>query len=183
MLDPAIAMEMRQRLRGGPVIDPSARVSPHAVLFGEVHLGPRVSVWPGVILRADLASIRIGEGTNLQDGVIVHLADRIGVVVGRDCTVGHGAILHACAVGDRCLVGMRATVLDGAVIGEESLIGAHALVTGGAQVPPGSLVLGSPAKVVRELTSDERANLRAMASKYQEVATVYAESLPEAWRM
>jgi carbonic anhydrase/acetyltransferase-like protein (isoleucine patch superfamily) len=183
MLDSKIAAKMARRLRKGPVIDPSARVSPEAVLLGEVRLGPRVSVWPGVVLRADLGSIEIGEGTNLQDGVIVHLADRLGVEVGEDCTVGHGAILHACRVGARCLVGMRATVLDGAVIGEESLIGAHSLVTGGTRIPPGSLVLGSPAKVVRELTSGERANLGAMAAKYREVAEVYAQSLPEAWRM
>jgi len=183
MLDSGIAAEMVERLRTGPIIDPAAWVSPHAILLGEVRLGPRVSVWPGVVLRADLAPIEIGEGTNLQDGVIVHLADHLGVRVGKDCTVGHGAILHACRVGDRCLIGMRATVLDGAIIGEESLVGAHALVTGGTEIPPGSLVLGSPAKVVRELTSGERAKFGSMAAKYQTVAKVYAQSLPEAWRM
>jgi len=145
-------------------IPDSCRIAESAEIFGDVALGEGCSVWPKVVLRADIQSIRVGQGTNLQDGVIVHLADELGTSIGEFCTVGHGALLHACAIGDGCLIGMRATVLDGAEIGAGSLVGANSLVTQRTVVPPGSLVLGSPAKVIRELTGEERAGLRSMAA-------------------
>jgi carbonic anhydrase/acetyltransferase-like protein (isoleucine patch superfamily) len=149
-----------------PQIDPSAYVSPHAVVIGDVRLAARSSVWPTAVLRGDINFIEIGEGSNIQDGAIVHLAEDLPVRVGRLVTVGHRAILHACTVEDECLIGMGATVLDGAVIGRGSIIGAHALVTKGAQIPPGSLVMGMPGKVVRALQPAEIADIRTWADHY-----------------
>lgn len=131
------------------------------------------SVFYGAVLRGDIETISIGEGSNIQDGVIIHLADDLPAVVGNYCTVGHGAIIHACTVEDECLIGMRATVLDGAVIGRESLVAAGALVTPGTHIPPGSMVMGAPAKVKRALTPEERAGLKRWAVKYVAVARAH----------
>lgn len=156
-----------------PKVDPTAYVAPGATLIGDVTLGPRASVWPGCVLRGDINSIVIGEGSNIQDGTVVHLADDYGVVIGKDVTIGHLAMIHACTVEDACLIGMRATILDGAVIGARSIVGAGALVTKGTRVPPGSLVLGMPAKVVRELSAEEQAELLYWAIKYTRVAATH----------
>ena len=152
----------------------AAFVAPNATVVGDVTLGPLSSVWYGCVLRGDINRIEIGEGTNLQDLTMVHLADDFGVRVGRFCTIGHGAILHACDIGDECLVGMGATILDGARIGDHCIVGANALVTQDVTVPPGSLVLGSPARVVRALTEAELHGLRRWAEKYIEVARAHA---------
>ncbi len=149
-----------------PQVDPTAYVAAGATVIGAVTLGPRSSVWHSAVLRGDINTIEIGEGSNVQDGTIVHLADDLGVKVGRYVTIGHAAMIHACAIGDESLIGMQATVLDGAVIGAQSIVGAGALVTKGTEVPPGSLVLGTPAKVIRPLSDEERAGLRAWAEKY-----------------
>jgi carbonic anhydrase/acetyltransferase-like protein (isoleucine patch superfamily) len=149
-----------------PQIAPDAYVSPHAVVIGDVRLAARSSVWPMAVLRGDINFIEIGEGSNIQDGAIVHLAENLPVRVGRLVTVGHRAILHACVVEDECLIGMGATVLDGAVVGRGSIIGAHALVTKYAQIPPGSLVMGTPGKVVRALKPEEIADIRTWADHY-----------------
>ena len=156
-----------------PQIDPAAYVSPHAVVIGDVRLAARSSVWPMAVLRGDINYIEIGEGTNIQDGAIVHLAEDLPVRVGKLVTVGHRAILHACTVEDNCLIGMGATILDGAVIGRDSIIGAHALVTKGAQIPPGSLVMGTPAKVVRSLKPEEIADIRTWADHYIELGPLH----------
>ncbi len=129
-------------------------------------MGRNTSVWHGCVLRADINSIEIGEGSNVQDGTMMHLADDFGVKVGKYVTIGHKAMVHACEIGNECLIGMHSTILDGAVIGDQSIVGAGALVTKGTQVPAGSLVLGSPAKVVRALSNAERASLKGMADKY-----------------
>jgi carbonic anhydrase/acetyltransferase-like protein (isoleucine patch superfamily) len=153
----------------------SAFVAASADVMGDVHLARDSSVFYGCVLRGDIQSIMIGEGTNIQDGTIIHLADDFGVSIGSYTTVGHGAMIHACKIGDRCLIGMRATVLDGAEIGNECIIGAGALVTKGTKVPEGSMVLGAPAKVARALTPEERAGLRHWAEKYVHVARAHAE--------
>jgi gamma-carbonic anhydrase len=129
------------------------------------------------VLRGDINSIEIGEGSNIQDLTMVHLADDYGVKVGKYCTIGHSAIVHACEIGDECLVGMGATILDGARIDEQCIVGANSLVTQRFVAPPGSMVLGSPAKVVRALTPEERAGIRKWALKYIEVAKAHARSL------
>jgi len=134
-------------------------------------------VWYGCVLRGDINSIVIGDGSNVQDGTIVHLADDYGVRVGRHTTIGHAAIIHACDIGDECLIGMGATVLDGARIGDRCIVGANALVTQRFVAPPGSMILGAPAKVVRPLTEAEQAGLRRWAEKYVEVAAAHAAKL------
>ncbi len=152
----------------------AAFVAPNATVLGDVTLGPESSVWYGCVLRGDINSIVIGEGTNIQDLTMVHLADDRGVRVGRHCTVGHNAIIHACDVGDECLIGMGATILDGAKIGDHCIAGANALVTQRFEAPPGSLILGAPARVVRPLTAAEQNGIRHWAEKYIEVARAHA---------
>jgi carbonic anhydrase/acetyltransferase-like protein (isoleucine patch superfamily) len=133
---------------------------------GDVTLGDYSSVWYNTVLRGDINRIVVGHHTNIQDNSVLHLADDYPCLVGNWVTIGHSGIVHACTVGDEVLVGMGAVILDGAEIGEQSLIGAKALVTQGASIPPGSLVLGAPAKVVRALTPKERAGLKWWAQKY-----------------
>src|SRR6266404_3484778 len=136
-----------------------------AVVLGDVTLGDYSSVWCNAVLRGDINRIVVGHHTNVQDNSVLHLADEFPCVIGNYVTVGHSAIVHACTVGDEVLVGMGATVLDGAVVGEQCLIGARALVTPGTKIPPGSMVLGSPAKVARKLSEEERGKLRTWAEK------------------
>lgn len=157
-----------------PQTSEAAFVAPTANLMGDVRLGRDSSVFYGAVLRGDIESIVIGEGTNVQDGAVVHLADDLPAIVGARCTIGHSAIVHACRIGDFCLVGMGAVILDGAEIGDECLIGARSLITQRTKIPPRSLVVGSPAKVVRELTAAELASLRESAEKYIAVARVHA---------
>ncbi|HEY1788036.1 MAG TPA: gamma carbonic anhydrase family protein [Verrucomicrobiae bacterium] len=137
-----------------------------ATVIGDVTLGAHSSVWYGAVVRGDINRIAVGHHSNIQDNAVLHVADDFACLVGNWVTVGHGAIVHACKVGDEVLVGMGAVILDGAVIGKQSLIGAKALVTQGMKIPPGSLVLGAPAKVVRALTKQERAGLKWWAEKY-----------------
>jgi carbonic anhydrase/acetyltransferase-like protein (isoleucine patch superfamily) len=156
-----------------PQIDPTAYVAREAVVIGDVRLAARSSVWPTAVLRGDINFIEIGEGSNIQDGAVVHLAEDLPVRVGKLVTVGHRAILHACTVEDECLIGMGATVLDGAVIGKGSIVGAHALVTKAMNIPPGSLVMGSPAKVIRALNPIEIADIRTWADHYVELGPIH----------
>ena len=137
-----------------------------ATVIGDVTMGSHSSVWYGAVLRGDINRVLVGHHTNIQDNAVLHVADDFACIVGNWVTVGHSAIVHACKVGDEVLVGMGAVILDGAVIGKQSLIGAKALVTQGTRIPPGSLVLGAPAKVVRALTKKERAGLKWWAEKY-----------------
>jgi carbonic anhydrase/acetyltransferase-like protein (isoleucine patch superfamily) len=161
-----------------PHISPDAYVAPGAVLVGDVSLAERASVWFQAALRADLNTIRIGACSNIQDGAIVHVADDFGTHVGERVTVGHGAVLHACTVGDEVLVGMNAVILDGAEIGARSIVGANALVTAGTKVPPGSLFLGSPGKVVRALRAEEQEGLASWAERYVILSAAYRTGGP-----
>ena len=149
-------------------------VAPGAVVVGDVRLGPRSSVWYGCVLRGDINYVQVGEGTNVQDGAVLHLADDYPVVVGDYVTIGHGAVVHACVVEDECLIGMNATVLDGAVVGRRSIVAAGSLVPQGMKIPPGSLVAGVPAKIKRALSEEEQAALRGWAEKYLAVAEAHA---------
>src|SRR4051812_32799475 len=149
-------------------------VAANATVIGDVTLGAHSSVWYGCVLRGDINSIVIGEGSNVQDGTIVHLADDYGVRVGNYTTIGHAAIIHACEIGNECLIGMGATVLDGAKIGDRCIVGANALVTQRFVAPPGSMILGAPAKVVRPLKETERSQLRSWAEKYIAVSQAHA---------
>lgn len=149
-----------------PTIHPSAFIAPNAIVLGDVTIGKDASVWYNTVLRGDINRIEIGEGSNIQDGSVLHLTAELGCFIGSYVTVGHMAMLHACTIGDECLIGMGSIVLDGAEIGERSIIGAGALVTQGKKIPPGSMVLGSPAKVVRNLTEEELSGLREWAARY-----------------
>lgn len=144
------------------------------VLIGDVVVGDESSIWYGTVLRGDVMAIRIGARTNLQDGAIVHVTSgRFATTIGDDCTIGHGAIAHACTIEDRCLIGMGATILDGARLGRGSLVGAGALVTPGTDIPPDSLVLGAPARVVRPVNLKEREQIEYGALHYVELARRY----------
>lgn len=167
--------QLDRHLRRGPTLGRGVFIARGATVVGDVTLGDGVSVWYGAVLRGDINRIVVGEGSNIQDNAVVHLADDHGAILGRHVTVGHSAIVHACTIGDEVLIGMGATVLDGAEVGEQCIIGAHALVTQRTRIPPGSMVLGSPAKVVRALTSAERDGLRYWAEKYAANAAYHLE--------
>jgi carbonic anhydrase/acetyltransferase-like protein (isoleucine patch superfamily) len=162
-------------LRKKPQLGQGVYIARGAVVIGDVTLGDHSSVWYNSVLRGDINRIVIGHHTNIQDNAVIHLADEFPCLIGNYVTVGHSAIVHACTVGDECLIGMGATVLDGSVIGEQCLIGANALVTPETRIEPGSLVLGSPAKVVRALTPKERDELKIWAQKYVENAAYCLE--------
>jgi carbonic anhydrase/acetyltransferase-like protein (isoleucine patch superfamily) len=153
-------------LRQQPKIHKSAYLASTAVVLGDVTLGAHASVWYGAVLRGDINRIVIGHHSNVQDNAVLHIAEDFPCVLGNWVTVGHSAVVHACKIGDETLVGMGAVIMDGAVIGKQSIIGAKALVTQGAKIPPGSLVLGAPAKVIRKLTPKERAGLKRWAQHY-----------------
>src|SRR5712671_47109 len=153
-------------LRKQPKLGKEVYLAKTAVVVGDVTIGDYSSVWHNAVLRGDINRIVVGHHTNIQDNAVLHLADEFPCIVGNWVTVGHGAIVHACTVGDETLVGMAAVILDGAIIGRQSLIGAKALVKQGMKIPPGSLVLGAPAKVVRKLSKEERAGLKWWAQKY-----------------
>lgn len=157
-----------------PRLTEAAFVAQNATVIGDVSLGKDASVWYGCVLRGDIHSIVIGEGTNLQDGTIVHVADDAGAIVGPRCTVGHRAIVHACEIEEECLIGMGSCVMDHARIGARSIVGANALVPKGMEIPEGSLVYGSSAKVVRRLSSEEQQALEKWAWKYVQVARAHA---------
>ncbi|MEV5505477.1 gamma carbonic anhydrase family protein [Streptomyces orinoci] len=162
---------------GQPRLDPGAFTAPTSVVLGEVTLAAGASVWYQAVLRADGGPIVIGADSNIQDNCTVHVDPGFPVTVGERVTVGHNAVLHGCTVEDEVLVGMGATVLNGARIGAGSLIAAQALVPQGMQVPPGSLVAGVPAKVRRELTTEEREHIKANAAAYVRLARAHREAL------
>ena len=161
-----LATQLDKFLRKKPALGKNVFIAKNATVIGDVTLGAHSSVWHGAVLRGDINRIVVGHHSNIQDNAVLHLADDFPCLVGNWVTVGHGAIVHACTVGDETLVGMGAVILDGAVIGRQSLIGAKALVTQGTKIPTGSLVLGAPAKVVRKLTMQERAGLKWWAKHY-----------------
>lgn len=165
---------LHEFLGRSPVVDDSNFVADSADVIGDVALGPESSVWFNATVRGDVNWIRIGARSNVQDGCVVHVTNGTApTTIGDDVTLGHGAIVHGCTIGDGVLVGMGAVVLDDAEIGAGSLIGARALVTKGTKVPPGSLVLGSPARVVRELTDQEIRGVRGYADHYVRYSRIY----------
>lgn len=153
-------------------IDPSAYVSPHAVVSGTVSIGADSSVWPLTVIRGDKGEIRIGARTNIQDGCILHADPDAYLTIGAGVSLGHGAIVHGCTVEDEVLIGMGAVVLNHAVIGRGSLVAARALVTEGMVVPPGSLVVGIPGKI-RPLDPKHGERIRRTAQNYVELKDAY----------
>ena len=153
-------------LRRKPTLGAGVYIARGAIVIGDVTLGEQSSVWYNAVLRGDINRIVVGHHTNIQDNSVVHLADEYPCIIGDWVTVGHSAIVHACTVGNECLIGMGATILDGAEIGEHCIIGANSLVTQFTKIPAGSMVLGSPAKIVRTLTPEERLLIKPWAEKY-----------------
>jgi carbonic anhydrase/acetyltransferase-like protein (isoleucine patch superfamily) len=143
-----------------------AYIDPTAVIIGNVRIANGASVWPYAVLRGDQNLIEIGEGSNIQDHVVIHVDPVDSAIIGKDVSVGHGAIIHGAEIGDRCIVGMNSTVLNGAKIGEETIIGAGALVPGGMRVPPRSIVVGVPGKVIKEDQQTNRDACERNASAY-----------------
>lgn len=160
-----------------PRIAADAWVAPGAQLIGEVELAAGASVWFNAVLRADNEPIVVGTGSNVQEGAVLHGDPGFGVVIGAGVTIGHQAMLHGCTIGDGTLVGIQAIVLNGARIGRDCLIGAGALIPEGREIPDRSVVLGSPGKVVRELTDADVAKLRANAEGYVLRARQYRDQL------
>ena len=149
--------------------DENVLIAEGASVTGDVRLAKGVSIWYGAVLRGDMGPITVGTDTNIQDGAILHEE----TVVGRGCTIGHGAIVHGCTVGDHCLIGMHATILNGAVIGDGCLIAAGALVPEGMVIPAGSLVIGVPGKVVRPVSAEQAAGIKANEEEYLQLAEAH----------
>ncbi len=167
-----------------PKLGHAVFVHPSATVIGDVEMGDGVSVWPGVVIRGDVNSIRIGEGTNIQDNSVLHVTHRSAadprgspLVIGRRVTIGHGVILHGCEIGDECLIGMGALVMDRAVVQAQVFLGAGSLVPEGKVLEAGWLYVGRPAKAVRRLTDEEIAGLSAAAGRYLELAREYLEAM------
>jgi carbonic anhydrase/acetyltransferase-like protein (isoleucine patch superfamily) len=160
-----------------PEVADSAWVAPGAYVVGDVHLGEESSVWYGAVLRGDTEPIRIGGRTNIQDGCVLHADPGFPAIVGEDCVIGHKALVHGCEIGDRCLVGMGAIILNGARIGEGSIVAAGALVPEGKEFPPGSLIVGIPAKRAKDVSEEQTEDIARGVRTYLERAAAHRESL------
>lgn len=159
-----------------PQIAPTAYIDPSSVIIGDVVIGEDASVWPMVVVRGDVNFIRIGARTNIQDGSVLHvMKDEYPLILGDDITVGHSVTLHGCAIESRCLIGMRATLLNGVVVGENSIVAAGTLLTERTAVPARSLVLGSPGKVKRAISAEDEASIQRYAKRYVEYKNIYRE--------
>ncbi len=150
-------------------------VDPAAVIIGDVQLDEGVSIWPTAVLRGDANKVRIGADTNVQEGVVIHTSHDFPSIIGRMVTIGHGAVINGAVVGDRCIIGINSTILDGAVIGDECIIGANALVTSMTEIPPRSVVMGLPGKVVRHNDMSIREKAERSALSYAELRDQYLQ--------
>jgi len=151
-------------------------IAPNAIVIGSVIMEPNASVWFGCIVRGDDDTITIGENSQLQDGCIVHVDPGVPTTIGKGVSVGHMAMLHGCTIGDGSLIGIKSVVLNGAKIGKNCLIGANALIAEGKEIPDGSLVIGSPGKIVRQLSPEEIRNINSFAGHYVQQFKRYRES-------
>lgn len=156
-----------------PMIAKSAFIAQNSTIIGSCTIEEDCSIWFNAVLRADVNKISIGSRTNIQDGCTLHCDHDNGVSIGSNVTVGHNAIIHGCNIGSNCLIGMGSTILDGAVIGDNCIVGANSLVTSGKVIPAGSMVLGSPARVVRQLTAEEIEGIRKSAQGYVTLSKEY----------
>lgn len=159
-----------------PQINKNVFIAWNATVSGQVILKNKVSIWYNATLRADLDRIEIGSGTNIQDNAVIHVDPDGPAIIGKNVTVGHSAVLHACTVEDGCLIGMGAIILDHTKIGKESVVGAGALVSGNKEFPPRSLIIGSPARAVRQLKDEDIAKVRENTLNYQEMARLTAQN-------
>jgi len=168
-----------RNIRTAPQIAADAYIADDATVVANVEIGSEASIWHQAVLRGDVARIVVGPQSNVQDGAVVHVADELPAILGRLVTVGHKAIVHACEIGDEVLVGMGAIVLDGAKVGTRSIIGANATVKQGMEIPPGSLVLGTPAKIVRTLSEAEQDEIKNWALRYVRLSREYLAARAE----
>lgn len=160
-----------------PTISSNYYIAPGAAVLGDIRIGEDVSIWFNAVLRADNDFIEVGNGTNIQDGAVLHCDEGFPITLGQRVTVGHKAMLHGCTVGDGSLIGINAVVLNGAVVGNNCLIGANALVTEGMQIPDGSLVLGSPGKVIKPVDAKGLEMIDSGAQHYIDKIAVYRDGL------
>lgn len=158
-----------------PRVSPEAFVAPTATLIGDVEVGPNASIWFGAVLRADLGRITIGPGSSIQDNAVIHADSGKSVIVGEKVTIGHGAVLHGCAVKDGAVVGARSVILDGAVIGEQAVIAAGSVVTPGVQIPPRTLSAGVPAEVKKEVSGESLRWAQQGGIEYLKLTRTYLE--------
>jgi len=163
-----------------PELAPSAWVAPGAYVVGDVRLGEDSSVWYGAVLRGDTEPLRVGARTNIQDGCVLHADPGFPAIVGDDCVIGHNAIVHGCEIGDGCLVGMGATILNGARVAGGSIVAADALVPENKEFPPRSLIVGVPAKRVKDVSDEQTADIARGVSTYVERAAAHRDSLRDA---
>lgn len=161
-----------------PQTHPGCYIHKTAVLVGDVTLAQNVSVWPGAVLRGDIAAIVVGENSNIQDNACVHVNYNCPAIIGKGVSVGHGAVVHGSKIGDNCLIGMNAVVME-SEIGPNCIIGAGAVVPAGKNIPAGSLVMGVPAKVVRALEEDEVSGVLANAREYAQAIRIYKDQCEE----
>ena len=166
-------MDFEQYLDKQPTIAPTARIFANATLSGDITIGDHVNIWFNASLRGDMAPITIGSGTNIQDNAVVHTNTNLPTHIGKNCTVGHGAIIHACTIEDDCLIGMGSIILDGAHVEKGALVGAGTLVPPGKIVPAGSLVIGNPMRVIRQLTDDEIQHMKQNKDYYIKLMNEY----------
>ena len=157
-----------------PSIGKDTFIAENSTIIGRCFIGENCSIWYNTVVRADVNEIIVGRGTNIQDGCVVHCANDYKTIIGENVTIGHNAIIHGCTVGNNCLIGMGSTILDGAVIGDNVIVGANSLITSGKKIPSGVLVMGSPAKVVRELVPAEIEEISRSAEGYLILSKEYS---------
>jgi carbonic anhydrase/acetyltransferase-like protein (isoleucine patch superfamily) len=158
-----------------PRIHPTAVIAPTSTLIGDVVIGPRTSIWPGAVIRGDYGYIRIGSDCSIQDNVVVHCSAEDPTIIGNGVTIAHSAVIHACRVGDECLIGVGAIIFDGASVGKHSILGVGSTVLGEARIPPRSVAVGAPAKVIRRATNKDLRLIRESYKAYVEMGRRYVE--------
>jgi len=159
-----------------PRIQPTAVLAPNSTIIGDVVIGPRTSIWPGAVIRGDYGYIRIGSDCSIQDNVVIHCSAEDPTIIGDGVTVAHSAVVHACRVGDECLIGVGALIFDGARIGKHSILGVGSTVLGGARIPPRSVAVGAPAKIIRRATDKDVRLIKESYRAYVEMGHSYPTS-------
>src|SRR6266849_10222121 len=159
-----------------PKVHPSAMIAPNASIIGDVVIGPRTSVWPGAVLRGDYGKIRVGANCSLQDNVVVHCSSENAGVIGNGVTVAHSAIVHACKIGDECLIGAGAIIFDGARVGTHSILGVGTILLEGRKIPPRSVAVGAPAKIIRKATVGDVRAIKESYRAYVKMAQLYEKT-------
>jgi carbonic anhydrase/acetyltransferase-like protein (isoleucine patch superfamily) len=159
-----------------PRIHPTALLAPNSTIIGDVVIGPRTSLWPGAVIRGDYGYIRIGSACSIQDNVVVHCSAEDPTIIGDGVTIAHSAVVHACRVGDECLIGVGAIIFDGASIGKHSILGVGSTVLSGVRIPPRSVAVGAPAKIIRRATDKDVRLIKESFRAYVEMSQRYAKS-------